>query len=225
MRVPETVLSWTVITISLYHTCQGRVYSGPQGIGLEMSLRRLLTEQEPFGPPDQTLIANPSDAVDCIEFPAQFLEVIKKRPAIVFGRRGSGKSSVLSVYAGIESLRRKQLPSKLAVKHDVDVIQITSWRQFHEMVRTVAATAPPNAELAPPVEVVEEYWREQLWYEVFSHYFDESARLPSVANEAHSAAVHFFNSERIVTNARAAIQTAHKLFDETRNQILAYLEK
>jgi len=183
-----------------------------------VSLKRLLTEQEPFGPPDQTLISNPSDAVDCIEFPHQFLEVIKQRPAIVFGRRGSGKSSVLSVYAGIESLRRKQLPSKLAVKHDVDVIQITSWRQFHDMVRTVARSVPPDSDLAPPVEIVEEYWSEQIWFNIFGHYFDESTRSPMVVNDAHQAAVNF------VSSGREASAAAKKLYSETRAQILNYLE-
>jgi hypothetical protein len=194
-------------------------------VGASVSLKRLLTEQEPFGPPDQTLISNISDAVDCIEFPNPFLEIIKRRPAIVFGRKGSGKSSVLSVYAGIESLRRKQLPSKLAMKYDVDVVQITSWRQFHDMVRTVARSVPPDSDLAPPVEVVEEFWSEQIWQNIFAHYFDESIRIQPVANEAHLAAANFFKSEKIVSSSREATAVAKKLYEETRRQILDYLEK
>jgi hypothetical protein len=132
---------------------------------------------------------------------------------------------VLSVYAGIESLRRKQLPAKLTMKRDVDVIQVTSWLQFDYMVRAVARNNNTDHTLPTPVEIIEEYWSEQIWYSIFAYYFEGSKRLEATTHEAHRAAVNFFQSEDVVSSGREAVVAAKKLYADTRRCILDHLEK
>jgi hypothetical protein len=121
-----------------------------------MALADLLNDDFPLGPSDQAMIVDSRDAIDCIMPVPPFADLINKRSAIIIGRKGAGKSSVLSVYNAIDNMRSRERAFQfLRRRTDLDCLSIVAWDHFHDMVRTVANNLVFAGDLAPPVEKIE----------------------------------------------------------------------
>jgi hypothetical protein len=190
-----------------------------------MSLADLLNDDFPLGPSDQAMILDARDAVDCIMPVPPFADLINKRSAIIIGRKGAGKSSVLSVYNAIDNGRSRDSAFRFLrnKKTDLDCFSIVAWDHFHDMVRTVANNLVYAGDLAPPVEKIEQFWHDKIWDEIFKYYFRVSNQPDFSDAEFNRAMRNYFNAEGLSHNRPDAISRAQAVFDEARTRVLQYL--
>jgi hypothetical protein len=179
-----------------------------------------LTLAEPLGPIDHVRIV--SDVVDDLVYHkiALFSEVSTKPHMLFLGRKGAGKSALLSeIRLGTRKKGRRGL-----VAHDQPykgreyVIDVFSWEHFHQIVRNVNRLFKPDEiidALIPP-EYFVELWYQTLWDEII-HYFynyhayDEECRDLLAAVDSYVNVDGFFEgpardrAKILLTSAKSAV--------------------
>jgi hypothetical protein len=190
----------------------------------QSDLSNLLTISEPLGPISHERIVD--EFVDELveDEVTAFKEVAHKPPTILLGRKGSGKSALIT------DLRLQMQRRSLKIKsNQIDihkrqefVIAVLTWPHFHKIVMSVGRQFSRDdvlAELVPP-EYFINLWYEILWDEViqhfysFAHYPDSRAILEPI--DIYINATNFFEG-----NPK---QHAKKSFEDSRNAVITYLE-
>ncbi|MBS4034244.1 MAG: hypothetical protein KGZ85_07270 [Ignavibacterium sp.] len=99
------------------------------------SLKPYVTYQEPFGPIDSTLIGPDYEALRLLLLFERRSQAYKKRPSIIMGRRGAGKTSYLkSVYFQDQYQYYVEIPTPKIVQYISEAIQNDGKKNFVEIV-------------------------------------------------------------------------------------------
>jgi energy-coupling factor transporter ATP-binding protein EcfA2 len=142
-----------------------------------MPLADLLTTNLPFGPIDQALISNGNDAVDVLGLYGPLPRALSGDYTLVYGRKGCGKTSFISMLTGIERSRLRlehEHIKLLAVYRKSLIISIDTAPQFLAMntnvIRYVREKTKSTAlEFADydytliPSEVIAKGWINEIW--------------------------------------------------------------
>lgn len=184
-----------------------------------------LTLAEPLGPIAHERIVN--DVIDDLVYDqiALFSEVSSKPHMLFLGRKGAGKSALLSE---IRLGTRKKGRRGLFIQDDEPrrnrdyIIDVFSWEHFHQIVRNVNRLFRIDDvidELIPP-EYFVELWYQTLWDEII-HYFynfhahdDECRRLLAPVDS-------YVNVDGVFEGS--AHQRAKAVFADARRSVLAFL--
>jgi hypothetical protein len=144
---------------------------------LAMSLNSFFTKERPLGPIDQTFFVDPTDATDVLELTEPISTAVRHKYTHIHGRKGSGKTAVLSLYKGLSNIDRRPGANHVAQKKErIEglVVEIVTWQQFHEMIESVAESLlkahkekEPAGELPLLPEKVEQSWSECIWEQIF----------------------------------------------------------
>ena len=87
-----------------------------------MPIETLLTPNQPFGPIDQSDIEDPADTLLLLDGAPAFLSPLEHRAALVIGRKGSGKSSIIAGYKNKAQYGRYCGASTASPKEDRDIV-------------------------------------------------------------------------------------------------------
>ena len=140
-------------------------------------LLNTLTAAEPLGPIAHERISN--EVIDDLVYDriALFTEVATKPHMLFLGRKGAGKSALLSQ---IRLGTRKQGRRGLLFHEDEPkkgrdyIIDVYSWEHFHQIVRNVNRLLRKDDvidELVPS-EYFVELWYQTLWDEILHHFYN-----------------------------------------------------
>ena len=147
-----------------------------------MALEGLLTYREPLGPIDQVNIRTYADADEILNsHVAPFSEALSRLPILLLGRKGSGKSSILTEFK-IQAWRSRQGADRsdsLDAPPEIGepfLLSIASWDHFHQLTRHVAeqfreANPDFDSELVP-TEYLSELWQQAIWDEIIRHFYN-----------------------------------------------------
>lgn len=193
-----------------------------------MSLRDLLTQKEPLGPIDQSDISDESDAAALIELVPPFLHSLERRASIVLGRKGSGKSSVLSGYKSYKSFAERASKRSVGSLPNGDyVVPIVTWDHFHDMVRSVARQRAldleelGDPELVSP-ERVAEYWFEAVWDEVIKWFYGHFVEMDT-EEEFFEPIRQYFEAEPLGLDTKSDAEAFETLFERAKGTISYHL--
>jgi len=194
-----------------------------------------LTLAEPLGPIAHERIIH--DVVDDLVYDriAIFSEVATKPHMLFLGRRGAGKSAILSeIRRGTRKKgRRGTINTEDVPKRGRDyVIDVYSWEHFHQIVRNVNRLHRPEDVLNEliPAEYFVELWHKTLWDEIIHHFYnyhayDDECRRLLLAVEQYVNVDGVFEgtaqqrAKVVFTNACKAV----KEFLDARNSRLFFL--
>lgn len=192
---------------------------------LPVSLELVLTEREPLGPIDQAYVRSERDSDEILDGGvAPFSEAISKSPILLLGRKGSGKSSILTEFrirAG--STNPSHLSDSPPTRTQPAIINIRSWNYFHNLTRHVAnqykaSTAEMDSELVP-TEYLASLWSNALWDEIIRHFYnfchDRDCRSALAPVERYMLA-----DGRYIGSPH---EEAERLFNAARDAILAFI--
>jgi hypothetical protein len=190
-----------------------------------MSLEALLTNREPLGPIDQANIRIDQD-IDAIinSRVAPFSEALSRAPVLLLGRKGSGKSAILSEFK-LRAASRGERAASLETPPDVGqpfLISIGSWDHFHQLTRHVAAqfrnNNPDFDSDIVPTEYLSKLWQEALWDEIIKYFYsfcqNREVRPFLTEVERYIMADGRFNG--------SAERAAEKLFDDAKASVLRF---
>jgi hypothetical protein len=152
--------------------------------GGNMALSSILTEARPFGPPDQARIDQIEDAIALLDVGEPITSALAETHTLIYGRKGCGKSSVISIFEGYRHIR----PTLARLNLDFGVeeskyisVKIDSWRKFLDIQTIVMnmtaqkfgknSHSLEELDLIPP-EIIEEAWIEQIWEQIFQRVRD-----------------------------------------------------
>ena len=200
------------------------------GRAADLSLNDLLTPKEPLGPIDQSDISDESDAAALIELVPPFLHSLERRASIVLGRKGSGKSSVLSGYKSYKTFaERASNISSGSLPNGDYVVPIVTWDHFHDMVRSVARQRAldleelGDPELVSP-ERVAEYWFEAEWDEIIKWFYDHFLEMDA-DQELFEPIRQYFEAEPMGLDAESDAKVFDRLFKAAKEAISKHLTK
>ena len=107
---------------------------------------------------------------------------MKNRYTHIHGRKGSGKTAVLSIYKGLAHLQNRPGANRVAQKKErIDglVVEIVTWQKFHEMIQDVAEAVARTLyknefteEIPLLPEKVEQSWTESIWEQIFTEVYN-----------------------------------------------------
>jgi hypothetical protein len=144
-----------------------------------VALDDILTSRKPFGPTDQARIEELRDAIALLEISEPLASACSGNHTLIYGRKGCGKSSVITIFEGYSQARARLershvhvedvFPNNIAVKIDTWTrfldISTHVHRQLVDMFGAQDARSV-DYDLIPP-EVVENVWIDQIWEQIF----------------------------------------------------------
>ncbi|MGZ8937016.1 MAG: P-loop ATPase, Sll1717 family [Halobacteriota archaeon] len=186
-------------------------------------LKSVLTHAEPLGPIDQARILEDAAKALLDDQVTPFTEVIGKPYMLLLGRKGSGKSAILTdMRLKLHPSRRPiSIPDRLPKKGESYVIPVMSWEHFHQITRNVAMQFRADdllADIVPP-EHYTSLWYEMLWDEMIQHFFNYS-HFPE-ARVALAPINGYINADKPFQGP--ADKEAERLFSAARESILDFL--
>lgn len=200
-----------------------------------------LTATEPLGPVAHERIV--PDVLDDIVYDriALFADVATKPHMLFLGRKGAGKSALLSqIRLGTQKKGRRGLilNNEEPTKGRDYIIDVYSWEHFNQIVRNVSRLVSKDDILNDliPTEYFADIWYQTLWDEIIQHFYnyhayDEECRkiLAPVDQYVHEEcdfegtaqqqAKHLFNKARVAIINFLTIKSSrlYFLFDSMEN--------
>jgi hypothetical protein len=186
----------------------------------------MLTLSEPLGPIAHERIVD--DVADDLVYHniALFSELTSKPHMLFLGRKGAGKSAVL------REIRLGTRPTTIRDGHHRGrpsnpqhsfVIDVFSWRHFHQIVRNVNRQFRNEDvidEMIPP-EYFIELWHQMLWDEIIQHFYkyahDQSYRDLLKPVDCYVNVDGFFDG--------TAHEQARFVFDNAKQSVLRFLDE
>lgn len=206
-----------------------------------MPLNDLLTDAHPFGPIDQTLIDDLKDAVDILGLFGPLSLALAGNHNLIYGRKGCGKSAVISMLEGFERARGRFSREKIKladVFHNSIFLSIKTWTEFFNMNTNVRRNIldRTNAKSAAdidydliPAEVVETAWINELWDRIFQKLYDliqEGSGLINVADiEQLSSVILCFDDDGMSSLRGTPEYIASKVFQSAKSEVVDFLHR
>ncbi len=205
-----------------------------------MPLKDVLTQDNPFGPIDQVRIDDPQDAVQVLDLHEPLSSAMTGKHTLVYGRKGCGKSAVISMFRGLEYSFARQKLSDVGVKTDDGnrggniIIPITTWLTFLDMnisvhrhlldLANVRSANDIDYDLIP-AEAVEVGWLNQLWEQIFREFYDrmQDRRISSAYHVDLSNVIMLFNDDSISRLRGTAEYVASAVFARAKNEVIKYI--
>src|SRR6266478_261127 len=201
-----------------------------------MPLEDLLTEDRPFGPHDQTKIDDSKDAVEILDLYDPLASITRRHYTLIYGRKGSGKSAVISLYQGYRHLARKAIDGSNRideVNKSTIYVPIKTWAHFFDMNQRVQRLlaekmGAKSIDLVDfdlvPVETIEEAWLERIWDEVFKKFYD-LYRQDEISELSIPNVVLCFDDERLSNLRGTPEYLASKVFSNAKRDVLNFLDR
>ncbi|MDN3920122.1 P-loop ATPase, Sll1717 family [Roseateles violae] len=189
------------------------------------NLSNLLTISEPLGPISHERIVDEfvDELVD--DDVTAFKEVNQKPYTLLLGRKGAGKSALITDLR-LQMQRRNDGKTSLGggrhQRRQDFVISVLTWQHFNKIVLSVGRKFSVDEVLGEiiPVEHFIELWYEMLWDEIIQHFYNlahyEDSRVLLAPVDAYVNAAGPFEG-----NPR---DEARRSFEASRRAVLAYLE-
>jgi energy-coupling factor transporter ATP-binding protein EcfA2 len=210
-----------------------------------MPLEELLTDGLPFGPIDQALIDDQKDAVDILGMFGPLPSALSGNYTLVYGRKGCGKSAVISMLQGFERVRwrlEREHVKPNDVYHNSIFLAIKTWREFLNMnthvqrhlldLTNLRSATQMDYELIPP-EVVETAWINEIWDHIFQRIYDISQD-GQFSNDGSATISHSdlqrlksvllcFDDEGMARQRGTPEYIASKIFQSAKQEVIKFL--
>jgi hypothetical protein len=186
---------------------------------------------KPFGLEYHDQIPVDQSSMDALAIVEPLRVPIESKSSLILGRKGSGKTTIISGLEGRRLLQKRMRISESLYNGDV-VLGVKVWQHFHEMVREVIREFSGGLSVLTdglvPVEVLEEKWAMVFWEEILSEYwadYSTNTELYKTAagQLAAQALTRYYNppyeSDLSVIGARGTV-----LFQEACNCVLAFMK-
>lgn len=149
-----------------------------------MALSHLLTPEDPLGSENHYHLRNDDDAPLLLDGVPPFTRAFELGASVIIGRKGAGKTSVISGYRNI-AISGKPYGRPLSHNQDREIIEIIDSQKFHTVVRSIATAAQARiAGINDPDFVfsddIAELWDEAIWDIVFRAFFSHACSLRSI---------------------------------------------
>ena len=152
-----------------------------------MSLEKLLTKLRPLGPDDANDINTIEDAACLIDPVGPVAQALKHHYTLIYGRKGSGKTSILSAHEGYRYLKDRivyRTHLRRNPKRADIVILSKSWEHFSSLAadaykkafyRSTGANQydPAFDDFEIAVEAIESAWVDILWEMIFNDIYSK----------------------------------------------------
>lgn len=198
-----------------------------------MPLIEHLNAKHPLGPVDSVLVESAEDASELLAGAAPFLEAISQHAALILGRKGSGKSSVLHGHRSTALFGKAYGPvlkQQEEAKRDY-ILPFDSLSEFDVMLERVGREINDRLRLNPDVsfltiEGTARIWNDLIWEYIlrkfYSIYIDESTLESTPPAELDTVSDYFENRALITSNL--VEETVKELFAEAKKGVLSYLQ-
>lgn len=163
-------------------------------------LKLVLNRKDPLGPTRHELINDPASSAILLNSVDPFSNTIRNDSHVILGRRGCGKSSVVSGYKSLALFGRSHGPiSNAVINSSPDhVIPITDWTHFGELVRRVGREAmkklgdqfDPDGHLH--TEDTIPAWEDAYWGVILEHFYSYASKQPR-SGTTYSAVFDYAN--------------------------------
>lgn len=198
-------------------------------------LQNALTAAEPLGPIAHERIV--ADVIDDLVYDriSLFSEVATKPHMLFLGRKGAGKSALLSqIRMGTHKKGRRGLIfyNDEPTKNRDYVIDVYSWEHFNQIVRNVSRLLKRDELLDDliPTEYFVELWYQTLWDEIIQHFynyhsFDSECRklLDPVDKYVHADGIFEGSAQNHAKNLFKLAKSAVLHFLQSRSSKLYFL--
>lgn len=186
-------------------------------------LASILTSAEPLGPIAHEWIID-SFADELIDDQIALFKDMSIKPHMLFlGRKGAGKSALLAEIR-LNATRKGRgvlVSDELPRRGGHFVLPVLAWQHFHQIVKSVSRQNSEEdilGDLIPPEHFVN-LWRESLWDEIITYFYDyahhdDSRDLLAPVDRYVNAAGPIDGRPR---------QAAERMFDEARQAVVAFL--
>jgi hypothetical protein len=145
-------------------------------------LSDIVSEAQPLGPLDQVKLKEPADSAAVLEMADPLVVAHKRHYTLIYGRKGSGKTAIISSYECYAHLRKREKFTSFITPHSDRpnyVVNIRAWNHLHDMMRSVLRGVVPvdlrgqTDELMQNthVETIAQIWQEIVWEEIFKHFY------------------------------------------------------
>jgi hypothetical protein len=188
-----------------------------------MAIDNLITDREPLGPIDQDRVKLSADVSAILNSSvAPFRAVVRQPPIILFGRKGSGKSSVLAELQ-VQAQTSRPMSGELPSEGGTFVMTLKSWEEFFQLtsdvqVRTQASIVGGTGGFMPP-ELHEKLWVEVIWDRIIKFFYNFSSIDPARAM-LRPVDSYMHSNPMWGQPVRTA---AEQLFQEAQSAILSFL--
>jgi hypothetical protein len=191
------------------------------------NIRNLLTVSEPLGPIAHERIVD--DLADDLVYHkiTLFSDLVDKPHLLFLGRKGAGKSAVLrEIRLGTRKKSQAREPHGSRVSRASApkyVIDIFSWRSFHQIVRNVSSQSrkDPGFEEMIPKEYFGVLWHQTLWDEIFQYFYKHAHEAEH--RESLKPVEKYVNVDGLFHGS--AEQQAIAVFEEAKRCVLSFLEQ
>jgi hypothetical protein len=201
-----------------------------------MTLHDLLTEERPFGPHDQTKIDDTKDAVEILDLYGPLASITRHHYTLIYGRKGSGKSAVISLYQGYRHLAKKVLDDVARIEEvnrSTIYVPVKTWSHFFDMNQNVQGflvekMGAKSFDLVDfdlvPVETIEELWLERIWEEVLKKFYD-LYRQDEISEQSISNVILCFEDEKLSNLRGTPEYLASAALSNAKKDVLSFLER
>jgi hypothetical protein len=199
-----------------------------------VALDDILTSRKPFGPTDQARIEELRDAIALLEISEPLASACSGNHTLIYGRKGCGKSSVITIFEGYSQARARLershvhvedvFPNNIAVKIDTWTrfldISTHVHRQLVDMFGAQDARSV-DYDLIPP-EVVENVWIDQIWEQIFMKLRDLAMDDPKLAAQLPNVML-CFDDHRMARMRGSPDYVASTIFSSAKTDVLNLL--
>ena len=194
-----------------------------------MPLSDYINAEQPLGPIRHDVFHDDLKSASELTFNlGPFERVFAERSCMIIGRKGSGKSSVVQGYRTLAQYGRSYGKIDEEAPRNGDYkIAISSWGQFHEMVRNVANRAAseiiaPGEEDLIWSERLAEIWADTFWDLIFQSLYQSYTRSTKLRAEIPSI-IELFESEDItMSGANSYVQTVESTYKKAKQEAINY---
>lgn len=209
-----------------------------------MPLEQLLTDTHPFGPEDQALIDSLTDAVDLTGLYGPLSTALAGNYILISGRKGCGKSAVISMLRGFELARGRLQREKIKiddVHQRTTFITIKTWTEFLSMNVNVRRYLVDNSNYADrkvpdadfyeliPTEAVEKAWVNELWERIFQKFYDAIQGDGDLVGRRNADELRnvllCFDDDAMAALRGTPEYIASKIFSAARREVESFLTK
>ncbi|MFO1037093.1 MAG: hypothetical protein U1E45_09640 [Geminicoccaceae bacterium] len=198
-----------------------------------LASEEILRPDQPFGDAEHHRIPRQSaELVELIDLVPPFTTPLFQHATVILGRKGSGKTSIISTYRLAQEFEERFKASRsgrriqLTTQGDL-CISVLTWDRFYDMNRSVRQKivfADPTLRSASliPAEKIEQFWSEVIWEEIFKHFFDFS-RDNNLDNE-FKCVRGYFNFDLYIKDI-SLNNAFSKTFEAACKEVLTFLAK